>query len=426
MGSVGDPNPSSLRDQIVHLELLRNAARQLNSTLDLNGLLEQIVSEVAQTFGCSRSAVLLIDEGTRELELVAVRGWTKNLHPKGFRFSIGKDGLVGRVAGTGETSYVPDVRKESSYIVSEETTRSELDIPLKVRGKIIGVFNAQHPDVDAFPDAQRSMLEALAENMATAIENARLFQKEKTAKEALERDSVNARQMQQTLLPKHPMSVADFSICGTCVPMHAVGGDWFDFFPLDEHRVGMTLGDVSGKGMSAALLMAASRSSLRHQAKAHRSSAAVLTSLNEMLRSDFPQGNFVTMIYGVLDTAAGVLTMASAGHPHPLIVTKTSVDVLDLPNGLPLGLAAWSFDETAWPLQPGASVLLYSDGLLEAEDPRGEEFGLERLKQACFRTEGTPRLLIEEACRFASPALITDDATALLIRRGDGAQKHGS
>jgi phosphoserine phosphatase RsbU/P len=292
-----------------------------------------------------------------------------------------------------------------------------------VRGKIIGVFNAQHPDVDAFPEAQRSMLEALADNMATAIENARLFQKEKTAKEALERDSVNARQMQQTLLPKHPMRVADFSICGTCVPMHAVGGDWFDFFPLDEHRVGITLGDVSGKGMSAALLMAASRSSLRHQAKAQRSSAAVLTSLNEMLRSDFPQGNFVTMIYGVLDTAAGVLTMASAGHPHPLTVTKTSVGVLDLPNGLPLGLAEWSFDEAAWPLQPGTSVLLYSDGLLEAEDPRGEEFGLERLKQACFRTEAAPRLLIEEACRFALPGLMTDDATALLIRRGDEAQK---
>jgi sigma-B regulation protein RsbU (phosphoserine phosphatase) len=123
-----------------------------------------------------------------------------------------------------------------------------------VRGKIIGAFNAPHPDVDAFPEAQRSMLEALAENMATAIENARLFQKEKAAKEALERDSVNARQM-QTLLPKHPMRVADFSICDTCVPMHAVGGDWFDFFPLDEHRVGTTLGDMSGKGMSAALLI---------------------------------------------------------------------------------------------------------------------------------------------------------------------------
>src|SRR4051794_11191767 len=105
MKGVDDSTAGSLRDQILHLELLRNAARQLNSTLDLNSLLEQIVSEVAQTFGCSRSAVLLIDESAHEVELVAVRGWTTNVHPKGFRFTIGRDGLVGKAAATGKTSY---------------------------------------------------------------------------------------------------------------------------------------------------------------------------------------------------------------------------------------------------------------------------------------------------------------------------------
>ena len=426
MERVDDSTASSLRDQIVHLELLRNAARQLNSTLDLNSLLDQIVSEVAEAFGCSRSAVLLIDEGTHELELVAVRGWTKNVHPKGFRFTIGRDGLVGRVAATGQTSYVPDVRQEPAYIVSEESTRSELDIPLKVRGKIIGLFNAQHPEVDAFPEAQRSMLEALADNMATAIENARLFQTEKAAKEALERDSANARQMQKALLPKHSMHMGEFSICGTCVPIHAVGGDWFDYFPLDNQRIGITLGDVSGKGMSAALLMAASRSSLRHQAKSNVGPGAVLTGLNEMLRSDFPQGNFVTLIYGVLDTATSTLTMAAAGHPPPLLLTNSSVDELELPNGLPLGLGEWSFEEIACPLGPDASVLFYSDGVLEAEDAHGVEFGLDRLKRACRQAEVTPQLLIEEACRFASPGPMTDDATALLIRRNDAVPDNDS
>ena len=419
MASVHNTS-ASLRDQILQLELLRNAARQLNSTLDLDSLLEQIVTEVAQAFGCSRSAVLLIDERTHELELFAVRGWTKNVHPKGFRFAIGRDGLVGRTAGTGETSYVPDVRQDPAYVVSEESTRSELDIPLRVRGKIIGIFNAQHPDVDAFPEAQRSMLEALADNMATAIENARLYQAEKTAKEALERDSANARHMQQTLLPKQPMYLGEFSVEGACVPIHAVGGDWFDYFPLDDRRIGITLGDVSGKGMSAALLMAASRSSLRHQAKSNTSPAAVLTGLNEMLRSDFPQGNFVTMIYAVLDTTAGLLTMAAAGHPSPFVVTGTSADALDLPNGLPLGLADWSYEELASPLQPGASVLLYSDGVLEAANRDGEEFGVEHLRQACLRPGITPRSLIDEACRFAFPGSMTDDATALFIRRSPG------
>jgi sigma-B regulation protein RsbU (phosphoserine phosphatase) len=270
------------------------------------------------------------------------------------------------------------------------------------------------------------MLEALADNMATAIENARLFQTEKAAKEALERDSANARQMQKALLPKNSMHMGEFSICGTCVPIHAVGGDWFDYFPLDNQRIGITLGDVSGKGMSAALLMAASRSSLRHQAKSNVGPGAVLTGLNEMLRSDFPQGNFVTLIYGVLDTATSTLTMAAAGHPPPLVLTNSSVDELELPNGLPLGLGEWSFEEIAWPLGPDASVLFYSDGVLEAEDAHGVEFGLDRLKRACRQAEVTPQLLIEEACRFASPGPMTDDATALLIRRNDAAPDNDS
>jgi phosphoserine phosphatase RsbU/P len=412
---------SSLRAQIVHLELLRNAARQLNSTLDLDGLLEQIVSEVAQAFGCSRSAVLLLDPETNELVLAAVRGWTKSVHPKGFRFTVGRDGLVGRTASTGETCYVPDIRNEPAYIVSEESTRSELDIPLKVRGKVIGLFNAQHPDVDAFPEAQRSTLEALADNMATAIENARLFQTEKAAKEALERDSAGARQMQQTLLPKQAIRMGEFSAAGTCVPIHAVGGDWFDYFPLDDRRIGITLGDVSGKGMPAALLMAASRSSLRHHAKTQPGPAAALTALNQTLRSDFPQGNFVTMIYAVLDTATSVLTLAAAGHPSPLLVTNTSVGAFELPNGLPLGLAPWSFEEVTCTLRMEESVLLYSDGVLEAADPHGEEFGMERLKHACRQTNLTPQLLIDDACRFAFPAPLNDDATALLIQRSAAA-----
>jgi len=417
MAETDHLSTESLRDQILHLELLRNAARQLNSTLYLDSLLEQIVTQVAEAFGCSRSAVLLIHQHTNELELVAVRGWTKNVHPKGFRFTIGREGLVGRTAATGKTSYVPDVRKDPDYIVSEESTRSELDIPLKVRGDVIGIFNAQHPEIDAFPELQRSTLEALADHMATAIENARLYQAEKRAKEALERDSAQARQMQQTLLPKQPMRMEDFSISGACVPIRAVGGDWFDYFPLEDRRIGIALGDVSGKGMSAALLMAASRSSLRQAAKAPRSPAAVLTALNETLRSDFPQGNFVTLIYAVWDAPASVLTIAAAGHPAPLLVTSASADVLEVPNGLPLGLTDWKFEEITCPLAVGNSVLLYSDGVSEAPNRNDEEFGVERIQQLCRRSDISPQLLIDEACRFASPGPMSDDATAVLIRR---------
>jgi sigma-B regulation protein RsbU (phosphoserine phosphatase) len=127
------------------------------------------------------------------------------------------------------------------------------------------------------------------------------------------------------------------------------------------------------------------------------------------------------MIYAVLDTATSVLTLAAAGHPSPLLVTNTSVDAFELPNGLPLGLGQWSFEEVTCTLRMDQSVLLYSDGVLEAADPHGEEFGMERLKHACRQTNLTPQLLIDDACRFAFPAPLNDDATALLIQRSAAA-----
>src|SRR5919112_3972750 len=173
----------TLEDRLRQMLLLQHAAHQINSILDLDKLLDAIVGDVADMFGCSRSAILLVDESTDELELVAVRGWTSAVHPKGFRFKIGKEGLVGRAARMLKPLYTPDVHKDAHYIVSEESTHSELDIPLTIRGRILGVFNVQHPEIDAFPEAQRGLLEALGEHLAIAIENAQMFRQERQAKE---------------------------------------------------------------------------------------------------------------------------------------------------------------------------------------------------------------------------------------------------
>src|SRR3970282_800422 len=151
------------KDQTIkEILLLQRVAQKINSILDLDVLLEGIVSDVAETFGYSRSGVLLKDSETNELEIVAVRGWTINYHIKGDRFKIGEYGIVGHAAATGETYYAPDVSLDPYYQVSEESTRSELDIPLKVNGELIGIFNIQHQEVDAFAPARIKLLESLA------------------------------------------------------------------------------------------------------------------------------------------------------------------------------------------------------------------------------------------------------------------------
>ena len=137
-------NDEDQNQRIQELFLLQRVAQRINAILDLDTLLEEVVNDVAQTFGYSRSAVLLKDDHTNELVIAAVRGWTINFHIKGERFKIGEYGMVGHVGATGETHYAPDVSVDPYYQVSEASTRSELDIPLKVRGRLIGVCNFQH------------------------------------------------------------------------------------------------------------------------------------------------------------------------------------------------------------------------------------------------------------------------------------------
>jgi sigma-B regulation protein RsbU (phosphoserine phosphatase) len=403
-------------EQLRQLRLLHDAARRLNATLDLDTVLDAIVADVAERFNCSRSAVLLCDPDRRELELVAVRGWSPDIHPKGFRFRIGLDGLVGRVASTGRTLYTPDVRLEPKYEVSEPTTLSEIDIPLIVRGEVIGVFNAQHPEVDAFAPAQRELLETLADHVATAIANARLFKRESEARERLEREAAEARRMQQSLLPAPSVRIGGFQLTGVCEPIRSVGGDWFDYFAVDDHRWAVVLGDVSGKGQPAALLMSAARGMLRQQVRAGCSAAQSLERVNRFLCDDFPPGRFVTVVLGILDIRQPTLQLASAGHPPPILVNGTNARLLGSADGRPLGLMASDYSESVVTLVPGDVIIFYSDGCIEASNERDEELGPSGLADLVSGRARTATDVLSLVHRFAASAL-ADDATVLTISR---------
>src|SRR5262249_7604002 len=222
--------------------------------------------------------------------------------------------MVGHVSATGETRYAPDVRLDPYYADRESSTLSEVDIPLISRGKVIGVLDAQSPSLNGFSAEQIELLCALADNLAIAVENARLFRQERLEKERALREQDEARRIQRSLLPDADPVIPGYSVDGVCLERDAVGGDWYDFLHLDTERWGLALGDVCGKGMAAALLMAATRSLLRRAAAATTSPAEVLTRLNESILRDMPEGRFVTMVYVVLDVKTGVVTLANAGH----------------------------------------------------------------------------------------------------------------
>lgn len=402
-------------DRVQELLKLQKAAQKISSILDLDQLIDRIVNDIACSFGCVEISVFLHEAERSELVLAGVHGCS--VHHKGHRLKVGKEGLVGYVAATGQMRYAPDVALDPYYIACEQETRSEVAIPLHVDGQLVGVFTASHREPDAFDADQLWLFQGLCVHIAVAVQNARRFQHERSEREKMSREAQEARSIQQALLPKSSPFIPGFAVSGLSISAGAVGGDWYDFIDLGEGRWGLVLADVSGKGTAAALLMSATRAVLRSLAENSCTPAEVLTKLNHLLVEDFPSGRFVTMVYAVLDPGKGTFTYANAGHLPPLLVEGSGAKFLETEMGLPLGIRHGSFSETTVQLPEQFRVALYSDGITEATNPEDEEYGPARLAAYVQSMDAGPDTLLEDVRAFANGAGLHDDATVIMLRR---------
>ena len=416
MGDPGVITASSINnscDFVQTLMKLQRAAQLITSSLDLDALLERVVTDIAASIGCVEVSVWLRDPDSNEMVLHGVRGCT--LHKKGSRLQIGRQGMVGHVAASGAMHYAGDVRMDPYYISCEQNTLSEVTLPLKIGGEVIGVLSVDHPELHAFSDEQLQVFQALASHIAVAIENTRLFRRERAVRERMELEANDARAIQRALLHKPTPLVPGFTFETAWHPAGAVGGDWYDFIDLGNNRYGIVLADVSGKGMPAALLMSATRAILRSLVKVDPSPGKTLSALSQTLAEDFPIGKFVTMIYAVLDATTREVTIASAGHLRPMLING-DCSFLDVETGLPLGLGASVYPEHTLKLKPGNQLLLYTDGITEAMNLQDEEYGAVRLSEHFTMPDACVEGLIEEVQRFSHGSTRTDDATVVLIR----------
>jgi phosphoserine phosphatase RsbU/P len=400
-------------DLVEDLQRVQKAAQRITSILDLDQLIDSVVNEVTQSFGCLEASIYLHDEKHSEMVMAGVRGCT--LHDKGHRLKIGKEGMVGYVAASGQMRYAPDVREDQYYYRCEASTLSEVAIPLHVGERLVGVFTASHPDVDGFPRQQLRILQALCDHVAVAVHNACRFQSERAERAVMDGEAQEARAIQQALLPKSSPYIPGFVVSGLSVPARAVGGDWYDFIPFPDGRWGIVLADVSGKGTAAALLMSATRGMLRSLAEACCTPGEVLTRLNQLLVDDFPAGKFVTMVYAVLDPATRAVVFANAGHLRPLFIDEEGEHFLDTERGLPLGLGCGDYSESRIALSEGSKLIFYSDGITEAENANGEEYGLCSLASHAAKP-GASAVSIEDDVRsFTNGAALRDDASVVFV-----------
>lgn len=296
------------------------------------------------------------------------------------------EGIIGEVAASAQPRIVHDV--ESEGIMLGSTTeymrnRSMLVVPLRIRDEPLGVMAVLNKGRGSFNSEDRSLLQALADQGALFINNA-ILTSEVAAQERLRRDLQIARDIQQRLLPDKCPVVPGFEIGARGTAATEVGGDYYDFFWVDDDHLGIVVADVSGKGVHAALIAAMIRSAFRTQARGNPDVRSVLDGVNDFISQDLRSDMFITCIYGILEVSTRTFSWARAGH-EPVIRAhpEDKVDILS-PQGFALGVIGspdfGSFLEVKkTQLQSGDRLLLFTDGLTEAMDINGEEFGLERV-----------------------------------------------
>ena len=228
-----------------------------------------------------------------------------------------------------------------------------------------------------------------------------------------------ARSVQLSLFPAWTPDTSGFEISGLCIPCREVGGDWFDYIPLPDGKLGLVLGDVSGKGTGAALLMASARSIIRMFAEQGLPPAEVLLNVNRILVTDLPRTRFVTMIYAIIDPASKIIVFSNAGHLPPLFADSNGLRFLESDSGLPLGIQDGSFAEQRVQMSSGSRLLLYSDGITEAMNSVSEEYGDERLKEHMTNPAASIQSLLDSVNVFLNGSPASDDMTVVMIKSKD-------
>jgi serine phosphatase RsbU (regulator of sigma subunit) len=297
--------------------------------------------------------------------------------------------------------------------------------PLVWRGETLGIVYLDSKGIAAFTKPDVELLSGICAQAAVALGNARLHQ-QLLEKKRLEQDLQLAERIQQSFLPRRIPKMEGFTFAARYDPAHEVGGDFYDFVRLPDDRLGIVVGDVSGKGVGAALYMARLTRDLRYFALAEPDPARVLSWMNTAVGESGQDDIFVTLVYVVLDAQQQKILMANAGHMPPIVRKKAEreVTILEEISGLPLGVMPNpEYLSTEFVLEPGDTVMLFTDGLVEAMNPSREMYGMERLVRSIGAGPSDVPSLVDRALadcqRHVSNAAQFDDTTIVCFGRDD-------
>lgn len=421
-----NPRLAQLEQRVHQLETCYKITSLINSELNLANLLDTIMNVAKKVMNADACSLLLVDEETDELVFQIALSNVGDKIKTMTRLKMG-EGIAGTVAKTGKPLIIEDAYQHPKFNQDYDKktgfqTGSILCSPLKAKNKIIGVCQVIHGKKQklVFQHSDLELFLLLCDSAALAIHNARMHLV-LMENQRMEKDMEFAQSVQESFLPTYTPQHAHFTFAARTHAAQVVGGDYYDFIPFDNNMLGIVLGDVSGKGVPAALQMARLMSDFRYISQANPEPAKVLTQINNTLCERSYRGMFTTAVFCLLDMENRKLCVANGGHPSLLLKSKNSILELGSASGTPLGvLPDMQYSQEEHSLEKGDQILIFTDGVTEPKNKQQEEFGTGRLKNMFAGHTGSPNEFLQDLENsiklFIGDAPQFDDLTALTLK----------
>jgi len=401
------------------LTVLNEISRELTSILNVDQLFKRIGDLLTRVIEYQMFSILLLDTERNMLVHRFSLRYQENIHLK-HDIPLGR-GLVGYAVQHQEAVLAPDVSRDPRYIQLNPETRSELCVPLIYKERAIGVLDLESTRRNYYNEDHVRTLTTLAGQIAIAVENARLYERIAREEQRLERDLSMAREIQIRLLPQSLPQLKSADLAAKFEPALMIGGDMFDFLEYSGERVAFVLGDVSGKGAPAALYAALVSGLLRSTASLEPHPAQMLSAINLSLNERRIEAQYVSLAYAIWDDDSRIMTFANSGLPRPFLCKKGAVSRIES-TGLPLGLFEDAdYDEVTVRAESGDIFVLVSDGILDAFNAAGEQFGPKRveevIQQSCrLQAKEIVQAIFDAVDKYRGTRATFDDETVLAVK----------
>ena len=412
-----------LKDAVRELSFLNDLARTISAFTDSNKIMHTIIHKSLQAVSAMQGVITLVEKSSEQEQLkTLVRSMVSSSSQTPFHI---QQSIVGWMQIHKKPLLVNDPKHDERFtgIPWDQSIRTVLCAPMMVKSDLIGVLTMYNKQGDAvFTNEDMRFLDIIAMQSAQVVENARLYEKEKELQH-VQSEIRLASKIQINLLPKIIPSVKGYDIAGSMIAAQGVGGDYYDFIPMDNDRIALCLGDISGKGLPASLLMANLQATLRSQVFISASPKECMHRANDLLFRSTADDKFATLFLGVLDAQNHTLTYCNAGQEHPCLFTQDA-SCKRLTTGGPMvgAFDGAGFNEECIELHAGDTLVAFSDGYTEAINKQAEQYSDLRVKQTLegVRTKPAKEIIeyvVGEIKSHAFGLPQSDDMTMVVVRR---------